>query len=110
MKLPRHDFWGAGESDCPADIKAPNGELRTMRCKVCGDGWRQSTDRCLEGLEDLLAETCGVLEVIVHDQPPDLLTDARKVIPRLRSVLGLKPVLPPAPAQTGIAGEGPAAR
>lgn len=31
-----HKFWGAGESDCPADIKASNGELHTLRCKVCG--------------------------------------------------------------------------
>lgn len=31
-----HKFWGAGEADCPADIKASNGELHTLRCKVCG--------------------------------------------------------------------------
>ena len=31
-----HKFWGAGEPDCPADIKASNGELHTLRCKVCG--------------------------------------------------------------------------
>jgi hypothetical protein len=34
--LPRHRVWGAGEADCPADIKASNGELHTLRCKVCG--------------------------------------------------------------------------
>jgi hypothetical protein len=45
-KLPRHTFWGAGEPDCPPELKAPNGELHTMRCKVCGDGWRKSTDVC----------------------------------------------------------------
>lgn len=45
-KLPRHKFWGAGESDCPPELKAPNGELHTMRCKVCGDGWRKSSDVC----------------------------------------------------------------
>lgn len=44
--LPRHKFWGAGELDCPQELKAPNGELHTMRCKVCGDGWRKSTDVC----------------------------------------------------------------
>lgn len=33
---PRHKFWGAGESDCPHEIKAGNGELHTLRCKVCG--------------------------------------------------------------------------
>ena len=40
---PRHDFWGAGEPECPRDIKAGNGELHTLRCKRCnqegpGDG------------------------------------------------------------------------
>jgi hypothetical protein len=38
---PKHDFWGAGEPNCPRDIKAGNGELHTLRCKVCGlDGPR----------------------------------------------------------------------
>jgi hypothetical protein len=34
---PRHRYWGAGEPDCPRDIKAGNGELHTLRCKVCGN-------------------------------------------------------------------------
>lgn len=51
--LPRHKFWGAGEPDCPADLKAPNGELHTMRCKVCGDGWRESRDVCLAQMASL---------------------------------------------------------
>ena len=33
---PKHDFWGAGEPDCPRDIKAGNGELHTLLCKKCG--------------------------------------------------------------------------
>jgi len=33
---PRHQYWVAGEADCPQEIKAPNGELHTLRCKVCG--------------------------------------------------------------------------
>lgn len=33
---PKHRFWGAGEPDCPKEIKAGNGELHTLRCKVCG--------------------------------------------------------------------------
>lgn len=33
---PKHLYWGAGEPDCPRDIKAPNGELHTLKCKVCG--------------------------------------------------------------------------
>jgi hypothetical protein len=36
LNPPRHRFWGAGEPDCPRDIKAGNGELHTLRCKVCG--------------------------------------------------------------------------
>lgn len=47
MNLPKHQFWGAGEPDCPPELKAPNGELHTMRCKVCGDGWRKSGSVCL---------------------------------------------------------------
>lgn len=35
-KPQKHDYWGAGEEDCPHDIKAGNGELHTLRCKVCG--------------------------------------------------------------------------
>lgn len=31
----KHIYWGAGEPDCPREIKAANGELHTMRCKVC---------------------------------------------------------------------------
>lgn len=37
VKPPKHKFWGAGEADCPADIKGRNGELHSLRCKVCGE-------------------------------------------------------------------------
>lgn len=50
-KYPRHVFWGAGEPDCPEDLKASNGELIDMRCKVCGDGWRESHDVCMTALK-----------------------------------------------------------
>ena len=33
---PRHRYWRPGEPDCPREIKAGNGELHTLRCKVCG--------------------------------------------------------------------------
>ena len=37
LKMTRkHVYWAAGEPDCPREIKAPNGELHTLRCKVCG--------------------------------------------------------------------------
>lgn len=32
-----HIYWGAGEKDCPDEIKAPNGELFKLRCKKCGE-------------------------------------------------------------------------
>lgn len=32
----KHKFWGAGEADCPREIKASNGELHILRCKACG--------------------------------------------------------------------------
>lgn len=32
---PKHRFWAAGEPDCPREIKASNGELHTLRCKLC---------------------------------------------------------------------------
>lgn len=32
----KHRFWGAGDADCPTEIKAGNGELHTLRCKACG--------------------------------------------------------------------------
>lgn len=32
-----HRYWGANEADCPQEIKAGNGELHTLRCKVCGE-------------------------------------------------------------------------
>jgi hypothetical protein len=36
LNPPKHRFWGAGEPDCPREIKAGNGELHTLRCKICG--------------------------------------------------------------------------
>lgn len=50
-KYPLHVFWGAGEPDCPEDLKAANGELIDMRCKVCGDGWLESHDVCMAALK-----------------------------------------------------------
>jgi hypothetical protein len=33
----KHDYWMAGQADCPREIKAGNGELHTLRCKRCGE-------------------------------------------------------------------------
>jgi hypothetical protein len=41
----KHRFWGAGEPDCPREIKAGNGELHTLRCKVCEQD-SPSDERC----------------------------------------------------------------
>ena len=35
--LPKHKHWRPGEPDCPRELKGGNGELHTLRCKVCGD-------------------------------------------------------------------------
>jgi len=32
----KHVYWRAGEPDCPKGLKALNGELHTLKCKVCG--------------------------------------------------------------------------
>ena len=40
---PKHRYWGAGEPDCPRELKAGNGELHTLRCKVCGNEDARST-------------------------------------------------------------------
>lgn len=28
-----HDYYGAGEPDCPREIKGANGELHTLQCR-----------------------------------------------------------------------------
>lgn len=50
LEPPKHVYWGAGEPDCPPDIKAGNGELHTLRCKVCGNEDASDT-RCRTALE-----------------------------------------------------------
>jgi hypothetical protein len=65
MNLPKHKFWGAGEPDCPPELKAPNGELHTTRCKVCGDGWRKSSNVCMAALQsDVQARLDDALAVL----------------------------------------------
>ncbi len=34
---PKHSYWRAGDLDCPAELKASNGEMHTLRCKVCSE-------------------------------------------------------------------------
>jgi hypothetical protein len=60
-----HDFWGAGEPDCPREIKAGNGEIKKLRCKRCGQDNPRAT-RCpasqaadpdvVERIEELLVD------------------------------------------------------
>lgn len=80
-ELPRHQFWGAGESDCPADLKAPNGELHTTRCKVCGDGWRKSINVCLAARQGMPVERIAML----WNSLP-LETDAQSVVAFARAI------------------------
>lgn len=37
MLTRQHDYWCAGEPDCPPEIKASNGELTRLLCRNCGD-------------------------------------------------------------------------
>lgn len=43
----KHVSWGAGDPDCPKEIKAGNGELHTLRCKVCGQDISRANEICL---------------------------------------------------------------
>jgi hypothetical protein len=53
----KHIYWGAGEPDCPRELKAANGELHTLRCKVCGQN--SPKDYC--GYMDALAQAKALL-------------------------------------------------
>lgn len=67
----RHKFWGAGEPDCPQDLKASNGELHTLRCKVCGDGWRKSVDVCFAASPPSASKDVVAWRTVEADgQPP----------------------------------------
>lgn len=58
-----HNYWGAGEAECPSDIKAGNGELHTLRCKVCGRD-NPKDNRCFEGSATSLAAQDGLVEAL----------------------------------------------
>jgi hypothetical protein len=45
LKPRKHKYWMPGEPDCPSEVKAANGELHTLRCKVCGKDDPRD-DRC----------------------------------------------------------------
>jgi len=45
----KHVFWGAGEAGCPREIKAGNGEIHTLKCKVCGAENPRSGRICFGG-------------------------------------------------------------
>lgn len=42
----KHVSWGPGDPDCPPEIKARNGELHTLRCKVCGQDISRAGEIC----------------------------------------------------------------
>ena len=44
----KHVLWGPNEPDCPREIKASNGELTRLLCKVCGQ-YDMRTAYCLGG-------------------------------------------------------------
>lgn len=66
LNPPKHKFWMAGEPDCPREIKAGNGELHTLRCKVCGkDNPRDDFCRAPAPAEDSGVVGMGHDEAIV---------------------------------------------
>lgn len=56
LNPPRHNFWIPGEPDCPSNIKAQNGEIHTLRCKVCGQDDPRDA-RCLSAISPTPKET-----------------------------------------------------
>ena len=42
----KHVSWGPGDPNCPPEIKAGNGELHTLRCKVCGQDISRADEIC----------------------------------------------------------------
>lgn len=83
---PAHRFWGAGEPDCPSDIKAGNGELHTLRCKACGQD-NPRNDRChrLTPRQDGLREAATFL-LWAYDQKQPV-ADAHEAWKALRAAL-----------------------
>lgn len=59
----KHIFWNAGEIDCPKEIKSGNGELHTLRCKVCGGG---PANICKDVARDLTAENARLKKALEH--------------------------------------------
>ena len=85
-KLRKHDFYNAGEMDCPSDIKCSNGELHTLRCRNCGldnpDGYCSSLNqekehpvlasaRVPDGWRQTLLECISVLDISTGDTDPN---------------------------------------
>jgi hypothetical protein len=61
MRAMKHQYWGAGEKDCPREIKAGNGELHTLRCKSCGKDNPQS-ELCAVDIPDELLDVHAICD------------------------------------------------
>ena len=57
LEPPKHDYWRAGEGDCPRELLAGNGELHTLRCKICGLEDFRSNSVCRAALRATLDPT-----------------------------------------------------
>lgn len=80
---PKHKFWGPGEPDCPRELKAGNGELRTLRCKVCGEdnprdsicrwaiGTRESDSDAAMRFIDKLRADYGTVTILPDNEEAD---------------------------------------
>jgi hypothetical protein len=79
---PKHKFWMPGEPDCPRELKAGNGELHTLRCKVCGDeGGLNDICRAATPTNTVLGDISDMMSEFVEYWPaPKKVSTAIKLI------------------------------
>jgi len=53
-RIAKHDYYGAGEKDCPQEIKAGNGELHTLMCRHCRKK-NPRNDLCIVAIDAAIA-------------------------------------------------------
>jgi hypothetical protein len=107
----KHKYWQPGERDCPSDIKAPNGELHTLRCKICGQDSPLNDDcsaSITEELDAAIAAGDGTLHGAIDcwktraDNAEEALQSARLFIAEIGDKL-LDPMYSDATNREGLA-------
>lgn len=67
MSASEHKYWRLNESDCPPEIKGRNGELHTLRCKVCGED-DPINERCRDAAVGLLPDDVTVMVEVLGER------------------------------------------